>query len=493
MSVNPKYSDYFSQLDESAKLRYSEKLNSIGLQVDDPYTYTTSRESFTETDTVPNIEYPDIYNFFINSPSPYTKEELKAYKSLDGYKYLLAGWVSNMCIHPVANDDDKVVLTGNVRHSQSVSASHLKPWVAAEKCGTIICAHCTCMAGLGEACSHIAALLFAVEVHNRLKDTSCTSQPCQWLSPTMKNVPYAPISDICFTAPATKKKRLLKGSNSKHPEPKIVLPSPPSQAKISSFFQELSKTGKPVLLSIIPEYCDDYIVDHSQYSLPLSNLFDPEAMKLSYTDLLLKCEDIFSSISVTNDQATNIELSTRDQSKCKAWFRFRAGRITASKFKAAARTDYTQPSVSLVKRICYPQSFQFCTKATKWGCDHEQKAREAYFHKAVLSHLNLTLTDRGLVIHPQYPHLGASPDGFIKCHCCGNGVLEVKCPFSCKDRSFLEAIGDRNFCLEKSENDTFVLKKDHTYYYQVQLQMKMCDVHFCDFIIWRNEELVIDL
>ncbi len=65
-----------------------------------------------------------------------------------------------------------------------------------------------------------------------------------------------------------------------------------------------------MLLSIIPEYCDDYIVDRSQYSLPLSNLFDPEAMKLSYTDLLLKCEDIFSSISVTNDQATNIELST---------------------------------------------------------------------------------------------------------------------------------------------------------------------------------------
>ncbi len=22
--------------------------------------------------------------------------------------------------------------------------------------------------------------------------------------------------------------------------------------------------------------------------------------------------------------------------------------------------------------------------------------------------------------------------------------------------------------------------------------LKMCDVHFCDFIIWRNEELVID-
>ncbi len=61
--VNPKYSDYYRLLDESAKLRYNQKLNGIGLQVDDPYTIT-SRESFTETDTVPNIEYPDMYSFF---------------------------------------------------------------------------------------------------------------------------------------------------------------------------------------------------------------------------------------------------------------------------------------------------------------------------------------------------------------------------------------------------------------------------------------------
>ena len=44
----------------------------------------------------------------------------------------------------------------------------------------------------------------------------------------------------------------------------------------------------------------------------------------------------------------------------------------------------------------------------------EKKARgELYFHKAELSHLNLTLTDIGLVVHPQYPYLGASPDGAI--------------------------------------------------------------------------------
>ncbi len=115
-------------------------------------------------------------------------------------------------------------------------------------------------------------------------------------------------------------------------------------------------------------------------------------------------------------------------------------------------------TIRILSKTHYPENFKFCSKG---GCDHEQKAREAYFNKAVLSHLNLTLTDRGLVIHPQYPHLGASPDSFVKCRCCGNGVLEVKCPFSCNDRSFLEAIGDRNFCLEKSENDTFVLKRSY--------------------------------
>ena len=64
-------------------------------------------------------------------------------------------------------DNSKMILTASVRHSQSVTATPLKPWVAAEKCGNIVCAHCTCMAGLGEACSHIAALLFSAEAHTK--------------------------------------------------------------------------------------------------------------------------------------------------------------------------------------------------------------------------------------------------------------------------------------------------------------------------------------
>ena len=142
------------------------------------------------------------------------KDELKVCKSLDGYKYLLAGWVGDIALHVVGNEE--MVVTAKVRHSQSVTDTPLQPWIAAKQNGIVICAHCTYMAGLGEVCSHIAALLFAVETCNRLeKGTSCTSKPCAWLPPNMLKVKFAPISDIDFSAPMTKprtkRKRLVEG------------------------------------------------------------------------------------------------------------------------------------------------------------------------------------------------------------------------------------------------------------------------------------------
>ena len=70
-------------------------------------------------------------------------------------------------------------------------------------------------------------------------------------------------------------------------------------------------------------------------------------------------------------------------------------------------------------------------------------------------------------------------------------MLEIKCPFSCKDRSFLQAAGDHTFCLETTVDGNFVLKRKHAYFYQVQLQMELCGVNYCDFVIWRASELVI--
>ena len=95
------------------------------------------------------------------------------------------------------------------------------------------------------------------------------------------------------------------------------------------------------------------------------------------------------------------------------------------------------------------------------------------------------------MINPQYSHLGVSPDGITECRCCGKRVLEVKCPYRCKDLTIKELSKDTSFCLESLSDDTFSLQLDHNYYYQVQLQMKICEVNICHFVVWSPKELVI--
>ena len=70
----------------------------------------------------------------------------------------------------------------------------------------------------------------------------------------------------------------------------------------------------------------------------------------------------------------------------------------------------------------------------------------------VKKHPGFSVCKSGLVIHPSYPHMGASTDSLVKCGCCDPGVLEVKCPFSCKDRSFMDATAE-TFFLNKQMAD----------------------------------------
>jgi len=86
---------------------------------------------------------------------------------------------------------------------------------------------------------------------------------------------------------------------------------------------------------------------------------------MSYDQLLLECDCVFNSLNITAEKALLVEQHTREQTKSKLWFRYHAGRITASRFKAAVCTDATMPSQSLIKSICYPEQFKFTSAATK--------------------------------------------------------------------------------------------------------------------------------
>ena len=44
------------------------------------------------------------------------------------------------------------------------------------------------------------------------------------------------------------------------------------------------------------------------------------------------------------------------------------------------------------------------------------------------SHVNHSVDLSGVILNPDFPYLGASPDGIVNCSCCGVGCLEIKCP-----------------------------------------------------------------
>ena len=74
--------------------------------------------------------------------------------------------------------------------------------------GDVYTAQCNCVSGLGAACSHIAAVLFALEdvVRKGLKELpvelSKTSKPMEWNKPPKKHISPLPVKGISFTKPS---------------------------------------------------------------------------------------------------------------------------------------------------------------------------------------------------------------------------------------------------------------------------------------------------
>lgn len=105
---------YFSSMrDEDAKKRYLEKLHIIGGL--DPYE-TEKNEWEDNVDLWPSITYVNLGMYLLVTPSPYSGEDLKNYKSLDCYKNFLSGWVREVLVRSVMDDQgvEKRVVTAKV-------------------------------------------------------------------------------------------------------------------------------------------------------------------------------------------------------------------------------------------------------------------------------------------------------------------------------------------------------------------------------------------
>ena len=106
MASAPSYSTYYYELDEIAKERYRDKLQKLG-GLADPYLEKSRDDhiSIVDWQLWPEVEYPDIYNLLIATPSLYTGVSSKAYKSLDAYNYYASGWIDNVKVFTIPSHD----------------------------------------------------------------------------------------------------------------------------------------------------------------------------------------------------------------------------------------------------------------------------------------------------------------------------------------------------------------------------------------------------
>ena len=144
-----------------------------------------------------------------------------------------------------------------------------------------------------------------------------------------------------------------------------------------------------------------------------------------------------------------------------AWFDARKGKLTASRFGAAAGIcPYTSRAKAL-RLAVGTEKWSGPIEACQWGIKNETNAVKDYMVRT--GNVVKTMGFKG---HPDYDWLGGSPDGLVG----DEGIIEVKCPF--------------------------VRKVPHArippvYYCQVNGLLEILDRQWCDFISWTPTEMKI--
>ena len=93
---------YIETLYGEALARYKKKLELIdGV---DPY-QINKKDWSSDEEKLPAISYPDLLSYLLFTPSPYSKEDLKAIKSTEAYNQFLNGFVREVNVFTVQQND----------------------------------------------------------------------------------------------------------------------------------------------------------------------------------------------------------------------------------------------------------------------------------------------------------------------------------------------------------------------------------------------------
>lgn len=124
----------------------------------------------------------------------------------------------------------------------------------------------------------------------------------------------------------------------------------------------------------------------------------------------------------------------------------------------------------------------FSSAALRWGLDNEVNACNEYKRR-----FETTVTPTGFTLHSDYPYLGASADGMTS----GNTVLEIKCPYSGRDKTIAQLVASGYKHLQFNSENKLCMNVASHYYSQVQGEMAIKKVNMCHFIVWTPLDMAV--
>ena len=163
----------------------------------------------------------------------------------------------------------------------------------------------------------------------------------------------------------------------------------------------------------------------------------------------------------------NIEAAPKQQQRSKEWYETRYNMITASSISKALGSVAQVNSLICEKckpLVMYSSDYVNCESPLHWGVKYEPITAAIYEH---MYHTTVA-TEFGCVPHRDYPFIGASPDGIVTDpnHERYGHMVEIK---------------------NIVNRDISGIPKDE-YWVQMQIQLEVCDLEYCDFIETRIKE-----
>jgi hypothetical protein len=351
------------------------------------------------------------------------------------------------------------------------------------------------------SCTHVSALLHALlsltahrigSVHNQEDNDSdnealpITSYLCQWKQPRSRKESNMPVSSTEFRKHVygRVRKHHLKSLEDFDPRPLELRGT--AQERLKEFLSKIPGEDLGVSLLFDESYrC--WSIETEQSNTPVS--------LPSKEELQRRVDEFKKSLCLPSEKLREIEQSTRTQSQSSLWHTVRRYRLTASYFGTIYKRKASTSPHSLVMQII--QRKPFTSEATEWGIQNESVALRRYVElQHHTGHNGLYCSKSGFVISEEYPFLGASPDAVV--HDPTNvlepfGVVEIKCPFSFRKFTPVDAAKSVDFfCEVNSIGGTPKLKQSHQYFCQVQGQMAITGRNWCDFVVYTEEGIFVE-